>query len=336
MRKTKGSFEDYLRQLADETQALSIASLYQLSGLDEDNLALFELAWPAVPARRRREILRHLVDITEINFEMECDAVFGIGLTDDDPEVREAAIDGLWISEDVKQVSPLLRMMLHDPAARVRAAAAGSLARYVLLNELGKIPPRHQVVVRETLAALRATIANSQETLDVRRRAVEAIAYSSEDDVPGIIREAYNSPDSKMRASALCGMGRSADNQWQSAVIKELESSNPELRYEAARAAGELETRKAVPLLGALLDDPDREVRSMAVWALGQIGGTRARQLLQKCCEEGDEELGEAASEAIEEMAMMRGVDLPLFVFDPLDEGEPDLDEFELEQDLDE
>ncbi len=315
------SFEDYLRRLANEDQPLSIASLYRLSNLSEDDLSLFEMAWPSVPLRRRREIIQHLVDLAETNFEVEYGAVFWLSLSDNDAEVRVAAIDGLWLDEDVKQVAPLLQMMLHDPAAQVRAAAAGSLARFVLMGELDQIPPRQHVIISDALKALRAVIANPDEEVEVRRRAVEAIAYSGEDDVPEILLAAYHSPDEKMRISAVCGMGRSADNRWVKIILQELESRNPEMRYEAARAAGELEVRKAVPALAALLDDPDREVQETAIWALGQIGGSRAQQLLQQVYEQGDEALSEAAGEAIEEMVMMRGGEFPLFIFEP-DEDE--------------
>jgi hypothetical protein len=105
-------------------------------------------------------------------------------------------------------------------------------------------------------------------------------------------------------------------------LLEALDEPSPELRYEATRAIGELEMRQAVPKLAALLDDPDREVREMAVWALGQIGGRRAQALLQRCIEENDEELNQVASEALGDMMLLRGVDLPLFVFDPNSDDE--------------
>ncbi len=325
-KKTKKilTFEDYLRQIADESQPLSVAVLYQLSGMDEDNLALFELAWSSISTRRRREIVRHLADIAETNFEVDCDPVFAIGLSDSDPEVRIAAIDGLWVSEGIAQIVPLSRMLAQDPVADVRAAAASALARFVLLGELDELPRAYQGVLQDTRQILRAVIASPAEDLKVRRRAVEAIAYSGDQDIPAIIKAAYQSPEAKMRVSALCGMGRSADNQWKDIVVKELESASPEMRFESARAAGELELRKAVPKLAALLDDPDREVQDMAIWALGQIGGEKAFKLLTQCYEEGDEAIKAAVGDALEEMSMMRGEDMPLFAFDPDEEDQED------------
>jgi HEAT repeat protein len=134
-----------------------------------------------------------------------------------------------------------------------------------------------------------------------------------------MIRTAYASPDELMRISAVFAMGRSADDQWIETVISELEAQSPAMRYEAARAAGELEARNAISPLAHLLDDPDREVQEMAIWALGQIGGDRARALLSKLAKSDDAVLAEAADDALEELEWMEGLgrDLPLFVFDP-------------------
>jgi len=130
-----------------------------------------------------------------------------------------------------------------------------------------------------------------------------------------------------MRVSAMYAMGNSADDRWIETVIEELEAQSPAIRYEAARAAGELEARNAVSTLARLLDDPDREVQEMTVWALGQIGGKPGSQLMTQLAKSNDEALAEAATEALEEMEWMHGAtrDMPLFVFDPhADEADED------------
>lgn len=53
------------------------------------------------------------------------------------------------------------------------------------------------------------------------------------------------------------------------------------LRMNAARALGNSQDRaKAAPLITALDHDPSPEVRAMAAWALGRLGGARARLAL--------------------------------------------------------
>jgi HEAT repeat protein len=101
-------------------------------------------------------------------------------------------------------------------------------------------------------------------------------------------------------------MGRSADSYWRKVLVKELDNPNPELRFEAARACGELEAYSAVPrLVEMMMDDPDREAQQAAVWALGHIGGREAREALEACYESEDEALSQAAAEALDELDLM-------------------------------
>jgi HEAT repeat protein len=102
-------------------------------------------------------------------------------------------------------------------------------------------------------------------------------------------------------------MGRSSDRQYSDVVRKELHNVLPAMRLEAARAAGELEVSEAVPELGRLLDDPDPEVAMVAIGALGQIGGESARQILQRAGESDDDEIVEAAEEALAEDEFLHG-----------------------------
>jgi HEAT repeat protein len=73
-------------------------------------------------------------------------------------------------------------------------------------------------------------------------------------------------------------------------VRAELGSIEPEMRFEAARAAGELELREAGPALAELLEDGDNQVREAAIWSLGQIGGEYARRTLTDLLKNSDDE----------------------------------------------
>jgi len=313
--KKQTSLEVLLKHLAEAAQPLSVAKLYALSNLDRDDLAQVQAMWPAMPGDRRASVVRHLADIVETNFEVNFEPVFRMALADPEASVRQAALDGLAEEDDPTLIPTLVTLMQSDPAQDVRATAASSLGHLVYLGEIEEIPAAR---IAPALAALRAVIA-SDEALEIRRRAVEALSFSGEQDVPEIIRNAYASPDKAMRASAVFAMGSSADDQWIATIISELEAQSPAMRYEAARAAGELEARTAVPTLARLLDDPDAEAQMMAVWALGQIGGDRARKLLTGIAQGDDEALAEAATEALQELEGMHDArrDMPLFVFDP-------------------
>jgi HEAT repeat protein len=98
------------------------------------------------------------------------------------------------------------------------------------------------------------------------------------------------------------------------------------LRYEAARACGELESVSAIPQLAELLADQDREVQEASIWALGQIGGQKARQILEahyETVDRGDDALREATEEALSELALASGaVQFPLYEYGVDTDGE--------------
>jgi HEAT repeat protein len=132
-------------------------------------------------------------------------------------------------------------------------------------------------------------------------------------------------------------MGRSLDaERWGAIVLEELAAPSPEMRFEAARASGELELAPAVRKLGELLEDVDEEVQLAAVWSLGQIGGDKAKHLLLTVLESDAEHLHEEAEDALAELEFKAdNLDLVMFDFEDDDEEEWVLDE-EVEDDEDE
>ncbi len=304
-------FKELLRQIGDTQKSLSTSSLYALSRISGDQFQLFQEAWPLIPPKRRRQIVQALVDIAEASVEADFNAVFRFCLKDEDEYVRAQAIEGLWEDEDTTLVGPLLRLLKDDPVAMVRAAAATSLGRFVLSGELEDIAATLALTVQD---ALFTTIHAYHEDPEVRRRAVESIAYSSAAEVDDIIEAAYYDDEEMMRISAIFAMGRSANPRWRTLTLEELDNLNPEIRYEAARACGELEDTEAIPALARLTEDSDHEVQEAAIWALGNIGGEEARRILQTIIEESqDEALCEAAEEALEELDFFSDLELSLY-----------------------
>lgn len=280
------------------------ASLYYLSNLDTEEAERVREIWPSLPADVRLKLTSQLMKMAEADFTLNFGAVFRIAMEDERPEVREVAIEGLWEDEDVRLVPQLATRLQQDDSATVRAAAAKSLGRFVLLGELQKIRPKPSRAAYEALVeAYRA----SDEELEVQRRALESLAYVCSETVIVSIREAYTSAQEKLRVSAVFAMGRSADSRWEQEVKQELFSINPEMRYEAARACGELQISEAVSMLEELTEDIDTQVQEAAIWALGQIGGEKAREILEHYCCASDEAIRSAAEAALEEFEFLHG-----------------------------
>ncbi|MEA3341650.1 MAG: HEAT repeat domain-containing protein, partial [Chloroflexota bacterium] len=149
-------------------------SLYHLSTLDAEAAACVREAWPDWPVELRRRLVTRLMELAEADFEVNFDAVFRLGLEDEDGDVRATAIKGLWEDQDVRLVTLLATLLREDEVAAVREAAATSLGRFVLLGELGKIRPDPFATACDVLLA---ACQDARDCLDVQRRALESLAY---------------------------------------------------------------------------------------------------------------------------------------------------------------
>jgi len=293
-----------LNELYENAEMPTQTLLYHLSSLDAEDVARVRDVWPCLPVESRRRLTTRLMELAEADFEVDFGTVFRLGLEDRDAQVRAAAVEGLWEDEDVRQVPLLVACLRKDESVAVRAAAATSLGRFTLLGELEKIRSGAHTMAYE---ALLATCQDMEEHVETRRRALESLAYIGNETVSGLIQEAYAAPEEKMHISAVFAMGRSADTRWTRQVQQELFSPNPELRYEATLACGELQILEAVPALEYLTDDADHEVRAAALWALGQIGGDQARRILEHHCHARDEATRIAAEAALNELELLQG-----------------------------
>lgn len=304
MSRDTDNLEELLEQLGEEAGALPVAKLYAFSDLSGERLARFRARWDSTSLATRRRVVQGMVELAEATFEVSFDAIFRHCLGDLDAEVRAAAIDGLWENEEVALIGPLLTMLRSDPSVQVRAAAATGLGRYVLAGELEELEsPIQMRIVTELLTKFHLP----GESVEVRRRAIESAAYACTPEVEEAIEMAYFGEEEQMRLGAMVGMGRSCDRRWKEIVLDELQTPDPAMRYEAALAAGGLMLKEAVPILSRLLDDADRQVRDATIWALGQIGGAQARQVLLSAYEDADEDTRLIVEEALAEQALLEG-----------------------------
>jgi HEAT repeat protein len=277
------------------------AQLAKLSPMTVPRAADFVADFAAQPVSERRRVVRTLVQMAEDNVELDYNDLYLRLLEDEDVEVRTHAIEGLWEDERASTADALIRVAREDRDEAVRSTAVRALGRFAHRFALGDLHERIASRVRDLLVEC----TDAAMPLAIRRRAVEAVGYLSEDQaVPEIIREAYRSQNPALRASAVAAMGRTCDVTWINNVLRELESEDPEMRFEAAQAAGELEDERALPFLTRLTRDQDSEVRLIATAALGKIGGHLARETLLRLARGDDEALSHAAELALEELTV--------------------------------
>lgn len=279
--------------------------VYRLSDMSKAEFELFQREWLEVSEERRATLVRHMADIAEENYLVEFTPVFAYLFDDSYAAVRIAALDGVWDSTEPRLVRPIIGLLQSDRDVNVRAAAARALAHYVLLAEWGQIRP---AVAAPAVDALLAEYDRPNAPLEVKRAALEAVAAANHPRVPDMILDAYDDGPNDLQLSALFAMGLTADQRWLPILDDEMQSPSADFRAEAARAAGGLGSTESVDALEGLLTDEDPSVTMAAVYALGQIGGDRATELLTRLSQDPDyEELYDAIDEALEEMDLLEG-----------------------------
>lgn len=306
-------FTRLLDYLLAEGELSSTNELLPLSDLDQADFEQFVLVWSELETSRRIALLSIMGKLTDKHIELIFDRIYQMAFQDPEAEVRRIAIENLWESEDPKLISHYLKFLEQDASDAVRISAVQALGRYVLLGQYSKITAEKLMRIED---ALLESVA--EDTLEVQRACIEALGYSSRPGVDAIIQTAYLSEDEGLRQSSIRAMGRSANDQWAEAILKELISHSPKIRSEAAKATGELEIRSAVGGLIELLDDVNDEVRGNAIWSLGQIGGTLAREALEALqATEIESAFETQVEEALEHIAFLEGTpDFLLFDYD--------------------
>lgn len=290
------SIRETIADLGSSDKPLLGSKLVDLSSLATDELEFLEQVWAGIEAERRRQIVYRLVELAEDNFELSFDSIFWNCLEDKDAEVRYKAIEGLWENEETSLINPLINLLEHDSAEKVQAAAAIALGKFVMLAEHGKLRSCHTSKVYQ---ALLTVVGDERKTIEVKRRALEAVAPLSIPEVRRTIKKAYQCRSVKLRSSAIYAMGKNCDVFWLPVLLKELASADVEIRYEAAGACGELGEEEAVPYLIGLINGPDFEVQLAAVQALGKIGGTEAKECLEQCLDSPSEAISKMAEQAL-------------------------------------
>ncbi|MCX6058617.1 MAG: HEAT repeat domain-containing protein [Chloroflexi bacterium] len=325
------SFQSVLDHLLDSKKEIPQTHLKLYSDLDSKSLRLFLDVWPSVKPTRKLllldELLTHFDSDNIVSYE-------GIGrglINDPDGEVRARAIRLLSESDDPQLVGTLTEILLNDTDLAPRMEAALLIGEFILLGELEAIKEDLQRKSEDALIS----IIKSEENPTLRKRALEALGYSSRPEIATLIESAFERADPAWVATALLAMGRSHDERWSENVVSMVLDEDPLIRFAAVQAAGELNIEDAGPILLKILEDEeeDDDVVTAAIWSLSQIGGDDARIYLVNLIEQTeDEDLVEYLEDALENLDFME--ELNKFDLLALD-GDDDLKEIDLDDDDD-
>lgn len=288
------------------------AVLVGLSDLSADEVNLVRKRWAALPDETRVAVLRAVVEMSEDRVDFHFGRLLRLALVDDAPDVRQLAISGLWEDDGSDLPTLLGRLARGDTSEDVRAQAAQGLARFADMAETGKLDATTTSSIRRTLFD---TATDENESWHVRRRAVEsAAAFGTDPRLTALIEALYEEDELGLRAAAVFAMGRTMASSWLPMIINEFVSDDAEIRYEAARASGQLNDVEALPGLSELAKDEDLEVRLAAIASIGAIGGSAALRILRRLAENAPDTDADAIDDALVEAAI---------VTDPLSIDEP-------------
>ena len=278
---------------------LSQTQVARLSDLSRENTLTLARAWESIPEGNRIDLVRRFDELSEERVELNFGRALRIALDDSSPVVRQLAVAGLWEDESSELLGRLRSMLENDTSPDVRAQAAAALERFSSRAADGSLDNHVATDLREDL---RRAASDSEAPYAVQRRALESLGpYAANPEISSLISDAYDSGDHGLQCSAIYAMGRSLDARWLPTILMELESEEPEIRFEAARAAGLLGAADALPVLLEAARDDDAEVRHVAIGAIAQIGGRGAVRALERLAEDAGEADIELIESALEE-----------------------------------
>ncbi|PIZ46541.1 MAG: hypothetical protein COY42_10485, partial [Armatimonadetes bacterium CG_4_10_14_0_8_um_filter_66_14] len=152
------------------------------SDIEPGQLKLLLEAWPQVSPARQLALLADLEELAEEDTLLYFDDLARPLLKDPEPQVRIQALRLLWECEDARLVPTFLEILTEDSDSNVRAAAATALGMFVYLGEIEEIAEQTLHKVEDSLLA----IIHSDEATLVRRRALEALGWSSRPEVSAL------------------------------------------------------------------------------------------------------------------------------------------------------
>ena len=300
-------FEDVVNTLLDAEKPIDPLTLFRLSDLEGENVEVLKNVWPSIPDWRRRALLEDIEEMADGNLLLSFESVCRIAIDDQDHQVRFLAIRPMFIYEPDDLLSKLLKMLETDEDENVRACCASTLGKFVYLGEIEELPEESNKNVVECLLR----VMKGKDSSAVRRSALEALGFASSKEVPNLIEAALQQDDTDWLVSALFAMGRTYDKRWHEVVIEMLAHQLPAVRFEAVRAAGELEISDAAEELLDLLNDSDDAVRLASAWSLSQIGGEGVKDSLENLLKStrNDEEAG-LLQDALDNLMFNEDMDL--------------------------
>lgn len=242
--------------------------------------------WPEGTGKRLLEILQ---DDRATDFEL----LLAAELAGDFTVINDALADAL-----------LTLLRRGDQSEKIRGQAAISLGPVLEQADTEGFEDADDCpIVERTFhriqQSLRQLYVDASVPSEVRRRILEASVRAPEDWHQGAVRAAFSSDDEPWRLTAVFCMRfvRGFDRQ----ILEALNNTNPDIHYEAVRAAGNWEVDAAWPHVAALLTSRETEKPLLlaAIEAIASIRPHETVDILGHLAAANDEDIAAAVDEAM-------------------------------------
>lgn len=241
------------------------------------------------------------------------------GFRSPDAAVRVLALEVAAQEMDDDLAVEVARLLDTDPDVEVRGLAALTLGPALEeMNseddwegpDLGGLP-MSVALFQAIESRLEGIYRDAGEPKEVRRRALEAAVRSPRPWQRAAIRLAWASDDPEWRLTAVFSMG--CLSGFKAEILEALESDSAELKVEAMRAIGGQGIEEVGDELVSLVasHQTPHELRLAAIYALATVRPAGGEEVLESLLQTDDEEIAEAAREALDELQMWQAGDGP-------------------------
>jgi HEAT repeat protein len=289
----------FISRILNSEESLIKSDLTRLSSLPSNEIDYLEKKWQKADLQRRRQIISYLVELTLKHFTLDFTDIYFFCLREKDVKIRAESIIALAEEENPLFINNFINVLKEDSSKEVRIASTTALGKLSMQGELGKISEKNTDTVYNALLDI---LDSKQENSSIRAAALEAIAPLSKPRVKGLIEEAYHSKEEVLKISAIRAMGINCNRMWLTALIDELQNDDDKLRYEAAKACGELSEEDAVLYLIDLVEDDNPRIIEAAIMSIGEIGGEEAKEILNRLTDNPKPKIRHAAKKALQEL----------------------------------
>ena len=105
--------KDYLNELDQQPEDIKTSTLLEMSDMSGEDVENFSDIWSKLESEIKVKILKRLTELAEYDVQLDFTSICKLCLSDPEPIVRKAALDGLWELQDRTFIQPLIEILIN-------------------------------------------------------------------------------------------------------------------------------------------------------------------------------------------------------------------------------